>query len=782
MKPIRCGSRFLGLVAGALMFSTYAQADSLVWPDPKIKIKNAVPLKASAFPLEQVRLLPGPFKHAMDLDEQYLLSLSVDQLLHNFRVNAGLKSDAKPLGGWEAPECELRGHFVGHYLSACALMYASTGDQQLKDNADAVVSGLAQCQDKLGNGYLSAFPESYLDRVEKRVPVWAPYYTLHKLLAGLQDMYVHCDNTQALEVAKKFANWVIARNGLLSDAQMQAMLNTEHGGMNETLANLYALTGDARYLAISLRFNHHAIIDPAEHREDKLTGLHANTQIPKFIGTARQYELNADPALRTASLFFWTTVTRERSYVIGGDSDGEMFSPKEHLSQALGRNTTETCNTYNMLKLTRHLFCWEPKAEYADYYERALYNHILASQNPLTGMMCYYVPLRSGAKRDYNTPTESFWCCTGTGVENHGKHNDSIYFHDDETLFVNLFIASVLDWKQKGITVRQQTSFPGNSSTELQFTCDKPVSLTLNVRHPFWATNGFKVEVNGEQQPASEPGFVRIHRAWNTGDRVSVSMPFALRTEAFADNPNRFALLYGPLVLAAAVEPGKPFPAIVADDAVLLASLHPVSGKPNRFEASPGIFRVPGETEAQPLDLHPFYQAADEHYVTYWDRFSPEQWADKQEGFKKQLREQRELESRTVDLVQAGEEQNERDHNFRGESTDLREFDDRSWRMAQTNGWFAWDLKVLPDRAQLLRVEYGRSRNGNGLTLLIDDKPLADPSQVSGAESGSATNTYLLSPGLLAGKEKVAVKFQALPDRRGRSVSAVRILKPEPGQ
>ena len=261
---------------------------------PNLEGSSGVPLKAFAFPLDRVHLLPGPFKHAQDLDEQYLLSLSVDRLLHDFRVNAGLPSPVKPLGGWEAPDCELRGHFVGHYLSACAMMYASTGEQRLKDNAAAVVSGLAECQDKLGRGYLSAFPESFLDRVEKRVQVWAPYYTLHKILAGLEDMYVYCDNRQALEVAKKFADWVIARNSLLSDAQMQAMLGTEHGGMNETLANLYALTGEDKYLKISLRFNHHSVIDPAEHQVDKLTGLHANTQIPKFIGTARQYELTGD--------------------------------------------------------------------------------------------------------------------------------------------------------------------------------------------------------------------------------------------------------------------------------------------------------------------------------------------------------------------------------------------------------------------------------------------------------------------------------------------------------
>ncbi len=273
-------------------------------------------------------------------------------------------------------------------------MYASTGDEKLKEKASAVVAGLAECQAKLGNGYLSAFPESFFDRVEAQKPVWAPYYTLHKIYAGLLDMYVHCDNAQALEVCKKFADWVIARNSKLSDEQMQKMLGNEHGGMNEVLANLYGLTGEEKYLKIAQRFNHMAVIGPAGQRTDKLTGLHANTQIPKFVGTARQYELTGQELLKTASTFFWDTVVHERSYVIGGHSDGEAFSPKEKLSQAFGPSTTETCNTYNMLKLTRHLFAWEPSCEYADYYERALYNHILASQDPKTGGMCYYVPLR----------------------------------------------------------------------------------------------------------------------------------------------------------------------------------------------------------------------------------------------------------------------------------------------------------------------------------------------------------------------------------------------------
>ncbi len=536
-----------------------ARADSLWLRNPKLKVPNKVRLQVQAFDLRDIRLLDGPFKHAQDLDREYLLSLDTDRLLHTFRINAGLPSVAEPLGGWEEPACELRGHFVGHYLTACALMYASTGDERLKAQGAAVVQGLAECQAKFPNGYLSAYPEEFFDRVEQQQRVWAPYYTLHKIYAGLLDLYVYCDNKQALQVCQKFADWVTARNDRLSDEQMQLMLDAEHGGMNEVLANLYGLTGTEKYLKTSLRFNHLAVIGPAEQRQDKLTGLHANTQIPKFVGTARQYELTGDPALKTASEFFWNTVVNERSYVIGGHSDGEHFSPKEKLSEALGPATTETCNTYNMLKLTRHLFCWDPKVEYADYYERALLNHILASQNPADGMMCYYVPLRSGASKGglgfgYSSPLHSFWCCTGTGVENHAKYGDSIYFWDgDRTLYVNLFIASELKIPGTGVTLRQETQFPAADTTTLRLQCDEPMEGTLMIRHPGWAISGVTVAVNGTPQDIpSRPGsYVQLRREWHDGDRVEVKLPLSLHTEGFRDNPDRFAFLNGPVVLCA---------------------------------------------------------------------------------------------------------------------------------------------------------------------------------------------------------------------------------------
>ncbi|MGD0382813.1 MAG: beta-L-arabinofuranosidase domain-containing protein, partial [Thermoguttaceae bacterium] len=608
-----------------------AFADALADDGAKVKVAPVVPLKVHAFPLWDVRLLDGPFKHAMELDEKYLLSLDVDRLLHNFRVNASLPSSAQPLGGWEEPNCELRGHFVGHYLSACAMMYAATGEEKFKQKGDAVVAGLAECQAKIGTGYLSAFPESFFDRVESTGRVWAPYYTLHKIYAGLLDMYVYCDNRQALEVCKRFADWVIARNAKLSDEQMQKMLRVEHGGMNEVLANLYALTGEEKYLKIAQRFNHMAVLSPASKQEDKLNNLHANTQIPKFIGVARQYELTGQDRLGAAARFFWDTVVKERSYVIGGNSNGEKFSPKETLSKSLGPNTTETCNTYNMLKLTRHLFCLNPLAEYADYYERALINHILASQNPADGMMCYYVPLRSGSHKDehYSTPLNTFACCTGTGVENHAKYGDSIYYHDENNLYLNLFIASELNWKAKGLKLRQETQYPDEGASKLAFTCDKPVELALRVRHPWWAVKGFEIRVNGEKQAdSSRPGsYAAVSRVWKSGDSVEISMPFSLYTEGFRDNPRRFAFMNGPLVLCAEVDMSKPFPAIVAEDGRVLDGVKPVADKPNTFSGSAEEFRIPGETDGKGVTLEPFYKMQGaRRYIVYWDQFTPAEW------------------------------------------------------------------------------------------------------------------------------------------------------------
>ena len=757
-----------------------ARADALADSRSKVKVQPVVPLKAHAFALQDVRLLDGPFKHAMELDQAYLLSLDTESLLHTFRVNAGLPSDAKPLGGWEEPKSEVRGHFVGHYLSACALMFASTGDQRLKDKGHAVVAGMAACQAEVGNGYLSAYPEEFFDRVEAQKPVWAPYYTLHKIYAGLMDMHVYGDDPQALDVCRKFADWVIARNGRLSDEQMQKMLGNEHGGMNETLANLYGLTGDEKYLKIAQRFNHLAVIGPAAHCEDQLTGLHANTQIPKFVGTAREYELTGDEGLKTASTFFWDTVAKERSYVIGGHSDGEHFSPKEKLSQALGPSTTETCNTYNMLKLTRHLFCWDPQAAYADFYERALYNHILASQHPESGMMCYYVPLRSGAHKAYNAPLDSFWCCTGTGVENHAKYGDSIYFHDgDRTLYVNLFIASELNWQARGLKLRQETKYPEQPASRLTLTCEPPCELSLRIRHPWWATSGLSLQVNGQPQAvSSQPGsYAVLTRTWKTGDTVDLALPFTLRTEGFRDNPQRFAFLHGPLVLCAQVDLGKPYPAIVAEENRVLASLRPVADQPSTFTGPAEIFRRAGETAGPGVTLEPFYKLhGNRHYVVYWDAFTPAQWQAKEAAYQLELAQQRELDARTIDAVQPGEEQNERDHKLQGERHGSGDFGGHKWRHAP-NGWFSWEVKVLPDQPQELRVTYWGSDVGRVFDVLVDGEKLATQRLNNNRPDQLYDEVQPLPESLTRGKQHVTVRFQAHPGNTAGGVFGLRVMR-----
>jgi DUF1680 family protein len=783
-------NRVLGLliiVVSFLMLAPKAQADALA--GSKSKVKAVIPMKARAFPLQDVRLLDGPFKHAMELDRRYLLSLDVDRLLHTFRLNAGLPSSAKPLGGWEEPKGELRGHSVGHYMTACAMMYASTGDEKLKAKGNAVVSGLAKCQAKIGSGYLSAYPEEFFDRVEAGIRVWAPYYTLHKIYAGLLDMYVYCDNQQALEVCKKFADWVIARNEPLSREKMQKMLDTEHGGMNEVLANLYALTGEKKYLEIAIRFNHMAVIGPASKRQDKLTGLHANTQVPKFIGTARQYELTGEEWLKTASTFFWDTVVNERSYIIGGHSDGERFSPKEKLSEALGPSTTETCNTYNMLKLTRHLFCWEPRAEYADYYERALYNHILASQNPETGMMCYYVPLRSGSQKTYNNPFNSFWCCTGTGMENHAKYGDSIYFHDDENLWVNLFIASELNWRAKGLRIFQETKYPRQARTKLLFRCKKPVNLNLNIRHPSWAVSGFEIRINGRRvADSSKPGsYATLSRDFKGGDIVTVKMPFSLHTEGFCDNPKRFAFMDGPLVLCAEVEPGRAkrhpsrenYPAIVTDSDRVLSEIKPVPDKPSCFIGSQEIFRIVDKTLSKDITLEPFYRMhGNRNYIVYWDLFTPAQWQAKQEQYEAEIAREKEFQIQTMDEVKLGDEQNERKHNLQGQKTSSGVFSGRRWRHATDGGWFSYDVKVLPDKPMALLVTYWGSDGGNRVfDILVDGTELATQRLQNNRPGEFYDELYPIPDLLTMGKNKVTVRFHAHPNAWAGGVFKIRTIK-----
>ena len=663
------------LAALALAAASLSTAD--VSPNKTTASSSKIPLKAEPFDLHEVQLLDSPFKRARDINHQMLLRLDADRMLYPFRREAGIPS---PVKGSDELNFMFTGHVAGHYLSACALDYRNTGDAELKNKADAIVAVLAECQAKHGNGYIGGFPERAFNFKNKpNVPpanAIVPWYCLHKVYAGLLDMCLLAGNQQALEVLKKAADWIDESTGQLTELQMQRMLGNEHGGMNEVLANLYAATGEEKYLRLSRRFNHQAIIDPFAKGEDPLDRCHANTQIPKFIGVARQYELTGDPTLATIATGFWNAVTTDRSYVTGGDSEYERFTPKGFLSHFLGDRTTETCNVYNMLKLTRQLFCLDPKADYADFYERALINQILSTRHPETGGQLYYQFLQSGQVKTQRPGSYWNWafplnetpeaakingreltCCPCSGMESNAKYEDSIYFHNGKKeLYVNLFIPSVLDWKGNGLTIKQETRYPEEGTTKLLFTCQKPVPLTLKIRRPWWATKEFQVLVNGQKQEiASTPGsYAQVERTWKTGDCVEVVMPMSLRMERFKDNPKRAAVMYGPLVMAGITETDNPFSVIVAKDESFLDTLKPVDGKHLEFTAPQEIFRTsPVSVADKPVVFRPLYQIIGDPYAIYWDIVKPEDFQKGASVFESEIQRQKELASRTVDLVTA---------------------------------------------------------------------------------------------------------------------------------
>src|SRR5262245_37974837 len=781
------------------MSKTFALAASIVLaastaPGAPDKVTPA----AVPFALQEVRLLDGPFKRAMELDQQYLLAIDVDRLLHNFRVNAGLPSAAAPLGGWEAPDVELRGHTAGHYLSALSLMYASTGDTRFKTRADRLVGELATIQDALARrfhpGYLSAFPEEFFDRVDARQKVWAPYYTIHKIMAGLVDAHELAGNTQALTVVTRMADWVRFRVDRLTEAQQQAALGTEFGGMNEVLANIYAMTGDADYLRVAHAFDHTAIFDPLARHQDPLNGLHANTQFPKIIGAAREYELTGDTRLLDITTYFWDRVVHHRSYVMGGNSDGEAFFPEEEFSKHLGTSGPETCNTYNMLKLTRHVFEWSGDAAAMDYYERALFNHILPSQDPATGMVLYYCPLQPGAWKSYSTEDDSFWCCVGTGMENHAKYGDTIYFHDASSLYVNLFIPSELTWHDKGLAVRQRTRFPEEDATHLTLTLTQPARFAVKVRQPAWA-RGARVRVNGrdgregqEGRDTREASYLTIDREWKSGDTIDVSLPMTLRTEAMPDNPKMIAVMYGPMMLVgdlgregldgvkrygpSAPQVGRvrtpPIPAFVGDVKTIVSSITPNPSVPLEF-------RTKGLAQPHDVTLVPFSRILDQRYTVYWSVYTPDEWRSRTATTAMLAAWRRELADRTIDLVTVANAEHERAHDLSSEGATDGFFEGQRTREAR-NGWFSYTLKVAPQSPTAIVCAYrGSEGRRRAFDILVDGQKIASET-LEYHPTEQLDKEYAIPESLTRGMTSVTIRFQAPQDSTAGALIEVRTI------
>ena len=595
--------------------------------------KRAMLPKAEPFGAGRVQLREGPFKDAQTWNLAFIKRQSPDRLLHVFRVNAGIPSSAKPLGGWESPDCELRGHFVGHYLSACALFTASTGDEEIKRRADYIVSVLAECQKKLNSqGYLSAFPLELFDRLDTRKNVWAPFYTYHKIMAGLLDMHTLAGNAQALAAVTGMAEWTDQWTAARSYEHMQDILTTEYGGMNEVLYNLAAVTGDARWLKVGDRFSKAVFFDPLAARRDALKGLHMNTHVPQVIGAARRFELSGDNRYGEIARFFWDTVSDARTYVTGGSSNREHWLTEPYQLGAEWRqdvNHQECCCSYNMLKLTRHLFSWAPDEKYIAYYERNLFNHRLGTIEPETGNTTYFLSLAPGAWKTLATDDASFWCCTGTGMEEFAKLTDTIYFRDDKSLYVNLFIASSVTWPERGFALEQSTQFPIEPKTTFTIRQAPAGQLPIHVRIPAWSPEA-RVSINDVPLDViGEPGsYMKISRAWKAGDTVVLDLPMQLHSEHFADAPQLQALLVGPIVLAGQFPMGTIPEALMHKQGPKIDEVSPLrvpsvvtSGRPLETIVKPvndAPLTYVTTRQPQNITFRPLNQSW-ERFAVYWD-------------------------------------------------------------------------------------------------------------------------------------------------------------------
>jgi DUF1680 family protein len=782
---------------------------------------------ARPLPLASVRLTGGPLKHAQEMDAQYLLQLEPDRMLAYYRERAGLPRKAEPYGGWDGGGRNLTGHIAGHYLSAVSYMWAVTGDDRFKQRADYLVAELKTVQDKHGNGYLSALEGGRkafgaLAKGEIRSAAfdlngeWSPWYTLHKTFAGLRDAYRLTGNHTALAVEAAFAGWAERILAGLDDDQIQHMLNTEFGGMNEVLVDLAADTGDERWLALSYKFEHRAFIEPLQRHQDDLAGTHANTQLPKLIGSAERFVYRETPADLMAASFFYDRVVQHHSFATAGQGTDEYYGPPDRIGAGVDGRTAESCNVYNMLKFTRTLFSLRPDAYYADYQERALFNHVLASMDPDDGRTCYMVPVGRGVQHEYQNMFRSFTCCVGTGMENHALLGYGIYHEAGDRLWVNLYTPSVAEWTDAGLRLVVDTDFPEGENATLSLTLRSPKEFTLALRRPYWAGDGFAVRVNGEPQrmePAATARsagppvrrqydwhyqastFVELHRTWKTGDKVDVTLPKSLRLEPTPDNPRRAAVLWGPLVLAGDLGPerqrgdvegealtGPPtVPVLVAAEQPVSSWLKPSHGSPVRFRTD-GVGHEPNaDAKVHDVDFVPFCRLPRRTYGVYWDLFTPSEWDAKKAEYVAEAERQRKLEAATVAWLQPGETVFEREFHYQsGEGAVPQRIMGRPGRRATSGGWFSYDVPVDPAHPMTLMATYfSGDRRGTpaDFEILIDGQRIATQQLGLTNPPRFFDVEYPIPEERIAGKSTVTVRFQGANGGQVATVFGLRIIR-----
>ena len=762
------------------------------------------------FPLGDVTLLDGPLKKARDLNVRTLLQYDCDRLLAPYRKEAGLTPKAKAYPNWDG----LDGHVGGHYLTALALN-AATGNTECRERMEYMISELQECADannrnhpEWGRGYVGGMPNS--ERIWSTFKKgdfgtyfgsWAPFYNLHKMYAGLRDAWLYCGNEQAKKLFLGFCDWAIDLTAGLTDAQMEQMLGNEHGGMNEVFVDAYAITKEKKYLDVARRFSHRRLLTPMSQRQDNLDNMHANTQVPKVVGFERIAELSGDETYHDAGAFFWDVVTGERSLAFGGNSRREHFPSKDACMDFINDiDGPESCNTNNMLKLTENLHRRNPEARFADYYELATFNHILSSQHPGHGGYVYFTPARPRHYRNYSAPNEAMWCCVGTGMENHGKYGQFVYTRNASSLFVNLFVASELNWKEKGIVLRQETLFPYAETSRITIAQGKG-AFDLLVRYPGWVKPGeFKVEVNG--QPVGivtgPSSYVTISRKWKKGDVVDITFPMHNSIKYLPNEPQYIALMHGPILLG--MKTGtEDLAHLIADDsrfgqyasgrklpvneAPILINNHisdianqlqPIAGKPLHFTLSTKM--------VNPIhnEIMPFFEIHDSRYMMYWLALSEDSYQSYLDGLAKAEQERQALEARTIDKVQPGEQQPETDHKMETDRSEVGNNNDTFFRDASDGHYFSYLMKTGGQTDLSLRLKYwgvGEWKS-HEFDILIDDVLVKEVNNTGKYRiSEFKYETYPIPAHLLKGKTQVRVKFVAKPRKQIGEIYEVRMVK-----
>ncbi len=768
-------------------------------------------LYADEFPLGDVKLLDGPLQKARDLNIRTLLQYDCDRLLAPYRIQAGLEPRKKAYPNWDG----LDGHVGGHYLAAMA-MNAATGNEECHRRMEYMISELQLCADanvknhpEWGRGYVGGMPDSEniwsnFKKGDFQVysRAWAPFYNLHKMYAGLRDAWLYCGNEQAKALFLGFCDWAIDLTAGLSDAQMEQMMGNEHGGTNEVLVDAYAITGDAKYLTVARRFSHRMLLDQMSQRVDRLDNLHANTQVPKAVGFARIAELSGDETFNDAAEFFWDIVTGERSLAFGGNSRREHFPSREACTDFINDiDGPESCNTFNMLRLTEHLHRRNPDARYADYYELATFNHILSTQHPGHGGYVYFTPARPRHYRNYSAPNEAMWCCVGTGMENHGKYGQFIYTHKGNALFVNLFVSSELNWREKGVTIRQETGFPYGETSRITIAGGKGTFPVL-VRYPGWVKPGeFTVQVNGKPvEIITGPGsYVTIDRKWKKGDVIDINFPMHSSVKYLPNVPKYVALMHGPILLG--MKTGtEDLAHLIADDSrfgqYASGAKLPLDGAPILIDdhidrIADHLKPVPGKPLHYTLDIQmenpirneiqPFFEIHDARYMMYWLTLSEQGYKDYLDGLARAEKERQELEARTVDKVQPGEQQPETDHKMETNGSSTGNNNDVFFRDARNGRFFSYLMQTGGRTDLSLRLQFwgvGEWKT-HEFDIFVDDELLTSVNNTGKYRiSEFKYETFPIPAPMLEGKEQVRVKFVAKPGKQVGEIYGVRLITP----